>query len=172
MIRDDILRLFPEIEWIEDESIKEGVINAWLLAVEKGRWDRIDDIPFTLLIETDKSIVEHTRSVARMARAILDVRDDLYGDVLIAGALVHDVAKLVEYERKGDKVVKSELGKRIRHPVYGVALALEAGLPESVAHIVGAHSVEGEKVQRTPEAIVVFHCDFTDFEIERAKMEK
>ncbi len=34
-----------------------------------------------------------------------------------------------------------------------------------VIHIVLAHSWEGEKVIRTPEAILIHHCDFIDFEI-------
>src|ERR1041384_6876350 len=32
----------------------------------------------------------------------------------------------------------------IRHPVYGVHIALTAGLPEAIVHIVGGHSMYGE----------------------------
>jgi hypothetical protein len=55
----------------------------------------------------------------------------------------------------------------IRHPVSGYGLVLEAGLPVEIAHIVAAHSREGESVNRSPEAIVIHHCDFIDFDIAR-----
>jgi len=169
-MRDDYIReIFPEIGEIEDERLREKVVRIWAKAMEMGGWERIDDIPFTLLITTDKSLVEHTRMITRMAVAIARERKDLDMDVVIAGALLHDVGKLLEYKREGDKVIKSEMGKRIRHPVSGAALAIEEGL-ESIAHIIAAHSKEGEFVERSREAILIHHCDFIDFEIEKAKV--
>ena len=66
------------------------------------------------------------------------------------------------------KFVKSAYGKLVRHPVSGYGLALEAGLPLEVAHIIAAHSKEGEFIQRSKEAIVINHCDFIDFDIARS----
>jgi putative nucleotidyltransferase with HDIG domain len=104
-----------------------------------------------------------------MAMSIAKERSDMNMDFVIAGGLVHDVGKLLEYEKKGKKYVKSSYGKLIRHPVSGYALALESGLPVEVAHIVAAHSVEGEKVERSNEAILINHCDFIDFDIEKSR---
>jgi len=164
-----IEKIFPEIKKIKHSSIRKGVIEAWLLAVKKGNWKRIDHIPFTLLIKTKKTLIEHTRRVTRMAMAIARERHDLSMDFVIAGGLVHDVGKLLEYEKKGGKFVKSNYGEQVRHPVSGYGVAIEAGLPVEVAHIVAAHSIEGEKVKRSNEAILINHCDFIDFEIEKAK---
>jgi len=95
--------------------------------------------------------------------------ENLNGDYLIAGALLHDVGKLMEYELKDDgTVVKSEIGKKMRHPVSGSKLAEECGLPEEVVHIIYAHSKEGDTIKRSPEAIIVHHCDFIDFEIKKS----
>jgi putative nucleotidyltransferase with HDIG domain len=163
-----IMKLFPEIRKIRKKSLREGVIKAWLLAVERGNWQKIDKIPFTLLTKTQKTLVAHTRTVTRMAMTVARVRRDLNVDFVIAGGLVHDVGKLLEYERKGNKFRKSDYGKLVRHPVSGYAIALEAGLPKEVAHIVVAHSVEGENVKRSKEAIVINHCDFIDFDIEKS----
>jgi len=161
-----IEKLFPELNEITDTSLRESVIKAWLLAVEKGGWEKIDDIPFTLLIPDVKiSLIEHTRRVTRMAMAIAKARDDLILDFIIAGGLTHDVGKLLEYERENGKIVKSCYGKLIRHPVSGYHIALEVGLPLEVVHIILAHSTEGEKVSRSKEAIVIHHCDFIEFEI-------
>ena len=134
-----------------------------------GKWRSIDKIPFTLLIKTKKTLVEHTRIVTSMAIAVAKKRGGVKLDHIIAGALVHDVGKLLEYQKKRGKYVKSKMGDLIRHPVSGYKLALDAGLPVEVAHIVAAHSVEGEKVKRSPEAVIINHCDFIDFDIERSK---
>lgn len=79
------------------------------------------------------------------------------------------MGKLLEYEFKSGKYIKSEHGKIVRHPVSGFHLVLETGLPMEIAHIVAAHSEEGEKVSRSPEAILLHHCDFIDFDIEKTK---
>lgn len=167
-----IEKIFPEIKKIKQSSIRSGVIQAWLLAIKKGHWKKIDMIPFTLLIDTKKTLIEHTRFVTRMAMAVTRQRQDLNMDYVIAGGLVHDAGKLLEYRKQGKKFLKSDYGKRVRHPVSGYGLALEAGLPEEVAHIVAAHSVEGENMKRSREAIVIHHCDFIDFEIEKTRTGK
>ncbi len=156
---------FRELQKIKNKSFEEGVIKVWILGCKKGGWERIDDIPFTLLIPTKISLIEHTRRVTQMAISIAEKRKDLDMDILIAGALTHDVGKLLEYTREGDKIVKSRFGMRVRHPISGYGIALESGLSQEVAHIIFAHSHEGDKIERSPEAIVVHHCDFIEFEI-------
>jgi putative nucleotidyltransferase with HDIG domain len=167
MDKKNIVEIFPEIKDIQDEKLRSGVIDTWLLAVQKGTWKRIDDIPFTLLIPTKKTLIAHSRIVTRMAAALARVREDVNVDFVICGGLVHDVGKLLEYTRKGSSVVKSMHGSLIRHPVSGYGLVLEAGLPVEIAHIVAVHSAEGDKVKRSKEAIIINHCDFVDFDIEK-----
>lgn len=167
-----IEKVFPEVKKIKKSSIRSGVIRAWLLAIKRGHWKKIDTIPFTLLIDTKKTLIKHTHVVTRMAMAVARQRRDVNMDFIIAGGLVHDVGKLLEYRKKGKKFMKSDYGKRVRHPVSGYGLALEVGLPVEVAHIVAAHSVEGEKMKRSREAIIIHHCDFIDFEVEKTRTEK
>ena len=165
---------FPEVFDIGNEGLREQIVNLWVAVMIKGGWEKLDDIPFTLLIpDLKKNFVQHTRTVTKMAMNIAFLRDDLKRDLVIAGALVHDIGKLLEYTEvegdEGTKVVKSEFGELVRHPVSGAALAMENGLPPELVHIIAAHSKEGEMVRRIPEAIVIFHCDFIDFEIEKYK---
>ncbi len=164
-----IKKIFPEIEEIADTELKDGVVKAWLLAIKKGNWREIENIPFTLLIVTKKTLIEHTHSVTNMAMAVAKTRKDLNYDFVVAGALVHDIGKLLEYEYKDGKFIKSNYGRLVRHPVSGYQIVLEAGLPLEIAHIVAAHSEEGDKVKRSPEAILIHHCDFIDFDIEKSK---
>ncbi len=167
-----IEELFPEVNEIKDSVLREKVIKVWEYAIQKGGWEDfpLDKIPFTLLIPTKRNLVEHTRTVTRMAMAVARERDDVNMDFVIAGALLHDVAKLLEFTHNDGKVVKSEYGKRIRHPVGGAMLAEKFNLPYEIAHIIAAHSKEGEFVTRIPEAVIVHHCDFIDFHIEKGKI--
>lgn len=169
MDRNYITTVFPEIHKIHDKVLRGHVIDVWLMAMKRGGWEKLEHIPFTLLLNTKRTLVEHTRAVTRMAMSIAGERRDMDRDIVIAGGLVHDVGKLLEYTQKKRQVVKSDYGKRVRHPISGYALAQEAGLPEEVAHIIATHSTEGEKVKRSPESIVIHHCDFIDFEIEKSK---
>ncbi len=164
-----IKKIFPEINKIKSRTLRKAVFDVWLLAIRRGKWKKIDNIPFTLLIKTKKTLIEHTRIVTRMAMSVAKERHDLNMDYVIAGGLTHDVGKLLEYEKKGTKFVKSRYGKRVRHPVSGYGLALEAGLPTEVAHIIATHSVEGDRVKRSHEAILLHHCDFIDFDIDKTK---
>jgi putative nucleotidyltransferase with HDIG domain len=168
--KSDIENCFSELQWIKDKDIKDKVVEVWKKAADRGKWDSLEDVPFTLLFENSGLLTEHTKRITRLVKSVLETRDeDLNEDYLIAGALLHDVGKLMEYELKDDgTVVKSEFGKKMRHPVSGSKLAEECGLPEDVVHIIYAHSKEGDTIKRSPEAIIVHHCDFIDFEIKKS----
>jgi putative nucleotidyltransferase with HDIG domain len=169
--QDEFKKLLPEVSQIHNQKLADAVLKTWLLAQERGGW-RVGDlkhIPFTLLVQTKTSLLEHTRRVTRMAMAVARERGDLNMDYVIAGGLLHDVGKLLEYEKRGRHVVKSRSGELVRHPISGYGLTRETGLPLEVSHIVMSHSDEGEKVKRTPEAILIHHCDFIDFEIAKRK---
>src|SRR5207302_6968016 len=85
-------------------------------------------------------------------------------DTVIAGAILADVGKLLEYEvNAGGQAVQSERGEMLRHPFTGVALAMECGVPDAICHIIAAHAAEGDLVKRTTEAYIVHHADFMAF---------
>jgi putative nucleotidyltransferase with HDIG domain len=85
-------------------------------------------------------------------------------DVVIAGAILADVGKLLEYEiGPNGKSRQSKRGEALRHPFTGVALAMECGVPDAVCHVIAAHAAEGDLVQRTTEAFIVHHADFMAF---------
>ena len=168
-----IEKIIPEINEIHDRQLREKVKRVWEFAINRGGWSDfpLDKIPFTLLIPTQRDLITHTRMVTKMAIAVGKTRGDVNMEYLIAGAILHDVGKLLEFELKDGKVVKSEYGKRIRHPVSGAMLAYKFELPWIISHIIAAHSKEGDFIKRTPEAVIVNHCDFTDFHIEKGKLE-
>ncbi|MFW9917659.1 MAG: HD domain-containing protein [Candidatus Thorarchaeota archaeon] len=176
-LKEYLYGLFPEINEIGDSDIRERVIRTFSEAMKRGGWDTMDGIPFTLLIPDLKvDLAQHIQAVTRIAiqiaLEIIQYDISLNMDYLLAGALLHDVGKLVEYTKEGNKIVASKTGKLLRHPTTGAWLALEAGLPAEIAHIIYCHSWEGDKLSRSPEAHIVHQADFAFFEPIRAYLKK
>ena len=167
-------KIFPLIDRISNSNLLARTVSCWEEAVKRGGWTKNDlhKIPFTLLpAEYKPSIVTHTNGVAECAVAMAEVMKRTYGsnieidmDLLISGGILHDVGKVLEYELKNGKYIKSSLGKMVRHPVSGTALAAELGLPPEIQHIIASHSYEGDKTPRTVESVLVHHADFANFE--------
>ncbi len=176
MMREDIKTLFPELEQIGDAGLREKVIDVWVDSLATGGWtvEELKHVPFTLLAgDIDIRFLEHVRTCARMSIAIHDVLKDAYGermplnkDHLIAGALLADVGKPIEYVKGPDGTpAKGRRGDMLRHPFSGVGMCWKHGLPDEVMHMVATHSKEGDHVQRTLESIIFHHADFVDFDI-------
>ncbi len=168
--KSDIVNCFSELIWIQNKDLRKKVVDVWQTASDIGKWQKLNQIPFTLLFKNSGLLVDHTKRITKLAWAVVNAREEpLNKDYLIAGALLHDVGKLLEYEMKKGIIVKSAFGEKIRHPAAGAQLAEECKLPKEVVHIIAAHSHEGDTMNRTPEAIIVHHCDFIDFEIKKRK---
>lgn len=174
--REIVLRLLPEIKDIKDSSLQDKVIACWEEAIEFRGWSEelLRNIPFTLLAENVKiTFIDHVRAVCLMCIACDKVLDDIHGanktpvnrDFLIAGALLADVGKLLEFEIVDGKPMKSDYGKHIRHPFSGVGLAFKHGLPSEIMHVIATHSKEGAGEKRLAESIIFHHADFIDFEL-------
>jgi len=173
-IRDAVKQLWPELDWVRNPLLREQVAKTWALALERGALtpDDLHQIPFTLLVPNCPiTFMEHKRCVVHIARAGAVAMQKFMGralpvdiDAVVAGAILADVGKLLEYELGPDgKVRQSERGEALRHPFTGVALALECGVPDSVCHIIAAHAAEGDLVKRSTEAFIVHHADFMAF---------
>ncbi len=171
----EVAALWPELEWIKDETLREQTSKTWELALERSVLtpEDLNRIPFTLLVGSDLKVtfMDHKRSVVHIARDAGQKINDMYHgeltvnmDVLIAGAILADVGKLLEYELdENGNAVQGNYGKYVRHPFSGVSLAEEAGVPAEVCHIIAAHAGEGNMIKRTTEAYVVHHADFMTF---------
>ena len=174
-MKDEIRKLWPELDWIGDESLKEKTALTWEKALQKSvlKAADLEKIPFTLLCGPDMkvSFMAHKRCVVHIARESGEKMNQFFGDdlpvnmdVLIAGAILADVGKLLEYELDGNgKLIQGAYGKYLRHPFSGVSLAEECDLPPEVCHIIAAHAHEGDLVKRTTEPYIVHHADFMTF---------
>ena len=175
MLRREVERIWPELEWIGDAELRKRTTDCWVRAFELSPLTPADleRIPFTLKVpDCPVSFMAHKRAVVHVARDAGRTVREFFGDalpvdmdVLVAGAILADVGKLLEYESDGDGGSReSRRGRFLRHPFTGVALAMECGLPDAVSHIVATHAGEGDMVARTTEAWIVHHADFMTFE--------
>jgi putative nucleotidyltransferase with HDIG domain len=170
----EVLALWPELEWIQDKDLREATAKTWELALERSPLtaEDLNTIPFTLLVPDLKvTFMAHKRCVVHVARDCAEQMNKFFTDdlpvdmdVCIAGAILADVGKLLEYDLdENGESCKSDMGKYVRHPFSGVGLAMEAGVPPQVCHIIAAHAGEGNLVTRSTEAYIVHHADFMTF---------
>lgn len=172
---EEVYKLWPELNWIDNEDLRNKTARTWELALERSVLspDDLNRIPFTLLCgpELKVTFMDHKRSVVHIARDAGNKMNEMYHgelpvdmDVLIAGAILADVGKLLEYELdENGNAVQGSYGKYLRHPFSGVSIAEQAGVPAEVCHIIAAHAGEGNLVKRSTEAYVVHHADFMTF---------
>jgi putative nucleotidyltransferase with HDIG domain len=170
----NIKELWPELDWIQDVELREKTARTWELALERSvlTAEDLQTIPFTLLVpDIQVSFMRHKRCVVHIARESGEkiktfFKNDLpvNMDVLIAGAILCDVGKLLEYVLdENGRAVQGIYGKYLRHPFSGVSLAEECGVPPEVCHIIATHAGEGDMVKRSTEAYIVHHADFMTF---------
>lgn len=173
-MKEKVKKLWPEIEWIQDSSLRQKTLDAWTYAIENSvlTCEDLEVIPFSLLIkDCNVSFMNHKRTCVQLAVDIANTMKKNFGDaikinmdILISGAILIDVGKLIEYDKVDGELTTSHAGKLLRHPFSGVAIADRFGLPTEVLHIIAYHSKEGDLGKRSVESIIVHHADFVSFE--------
>ena len=172
---EEVKKLWPELEWIKDQTLRDKTARTWEKALERSvlTVEDLEIMPFTLLCGPDLkvSFMAHKRCVVHIASASAEKMNDFFGsdlpvnmDIVISGAILADVGKLLEYELDNNKkAIQGKYGQYLRHPFSGVSLAEECGVPPEICHIIAAHAHEGDLIKRTTEAYIVHHADFMTF---------
>jgi putative nucleotidyltransferase with HDIG domain len=173
-MKEQVLKIWPEINWIKNEELREKVLNCWVYTIENSvlTVEDLEIIPFSLLIRDCKiSFMNHKRTAVQLSVDIAKRMKENFGDeikidmdILIAGAILIDVGKLIEYDKVNGNLTTSKAGYLLRHPFSGVAIADRFGLPPEVQHIIAYHAKEGDLAKRSVEAIIVHHADFVSFD--------
>jgi hypothetical protein len=111
-LRDAVRRLWPELDWINDATLRAQVEQTWVRAFELSALapEDLNRIPFTLLVPNcPTTFMEHKRCVVHIARQAAESMQKFMGnalkinmDTVIAGAILADVGKLLEYETGPD----------------------------------------------------------------------
>ncbi|AGB36944.1 HD domain-containing protein [Natronococcus occultus] len=153
---------FPELERIESDDLRERVVEAWVLGLERGGWRDIEDVPYAWNIQ-EVTNVEHVRGVTRIALESAAEQRTFHGadpdtDTIAAACLLHDVGKCYEYPAHVDETLLDDpdpryVSEEIPHSISGYALAHEVGCPLAVQRAI-PHFF-GEVPTRTLEAELV-----------------
>ncbi|WP_435318372.1 HD domain-containing protein [Haloarchaeobius sp. TZWSO28] len=154
---------YPELDRIEDDELRAQVVEAWVLGLDRGGWQHIEDIPYAWNIH-EVTNVEHVRGVTKIAIESAEIQRDFHGadpdlDTIVAACLLHDVGKCYEYVDFVDAELLDEpdrehyASEEIPHSISGYALAHEVGVPLSVQRAI-PHFL-GEVPKRTLEAELV-----------------
>ena len=137
-------RTVSQLMQIKDTSLRDKVAAVWNESLTTGcggkgwTFAEIRAIPFTLLAgKIDLTFVEHLNSCVKQCIAIADILKTVFGDRipvqrdhLIAGSLLADVGKMLEFDKNATgKVIKGHFGDMLRHPFSGVALCYKHGIP-------------------------------------------
>ena len=123
-MKDKVLEIWPEINWIKDDDLHSKTLDAWVYAIEQSSLETkdLEEIPFSLLIkDCNISFMNHKRTCVQLAVDIAKKMVDNFGDeikvdmdIMISGAILIDVGKLLEYEMVDGKISSSSYGKMVR----------------------------------------------------------
>ena len=127
-------------------------------------------------------LLEHTLSVTKIAAALVDHYHKMYPgskteisrQLVVAGAILHDIGKVREYEPELGSLQHSVVGELIGHAILGrdilreaaKGLELEPAIQAHLEHIIVAHQRFPDwgaaKPPMSLEAMLVHHADSCD----------
>ena len=172
-LRQSVAEDLPELAHIGDDQLRRKAIEAWAFALSHSSFGRISDIPPGgnpgMNVLKRGSQADHLRGVARLALQIADTfatqrpEVSINRDVVLCGALCHDVGKFSEFapdnQARWAEDPSATGQPTLRHTVFGIYICLAVGLPEEIAHIACAHSLEGQHLGVSSECMIVRHAD-------------
>ena len=169
----------PEKLWEECQGFAASIGHAELRATVQAVFDDIGAAfkaaPAAVAMHHAyrHGLLEHTVHMARAGRALLPLYPEVDADLAMAGVLLHDVGKVIEYE--GTLATqRSRKGILQGHVVLGYQLVRKAGLKakldadrlERLEHVILSHQGELEYgaavLAATPEAVFVSMVDNLD----------
>jgi 3'-5' exoribonuclease len=178
------VKMFEELVAIAKERIGDAALCG--LAVDILEANRAALLTLPAATRNHHAYVagwlEHTLSVTRTAAHLAEKYDEYYPDmqprldkgIVVAGAILHDIGKLREYDQQPAGTTYSAEGNLIGHMLQGRDIVREAAAGRKLStetllrleHVVIAHQGRPEwgapKVPMTPEAIIVHYADDLD----------
>jgi 3'-5' exoribonuclease len=118
-------------------------------------------------------LLVHTNEVVEICKTISTIYEDINGDLLISGAILHDIGKIETYDYKTERIEMNDKGIFLDHIFIGACILKEKMNSLNISektkidliHLILSHhgNVElgwGSSVNpRIPEAIALHHAD-------------
>jgi len=137
---------------------------------------RFQDSPAAMYIHHGwiGGLLEHTLSVVTLCMDILKLHDGMDRDLLITGAILHDIGKIEEFTVTTSIKVSTK-GMLLGHVTIGIEILTRAmdklETPEplrfKIIHMIMTHMGEygSNKLPAFPEALTIFHADQLDAKV-------
>lgn len=171
MLLDEVKKLWPELIWIKDETLRDNVLNAWAYAIKNSVFtpNDLEKIPFTTDFDNCKiSFMQYSRNLLRIAIEVANKLNDSFGnslkinmDYVIAGAILFYVGQLNELDIVNGQLTKSKSSKLLNKNFKGVAIADRFSLPVELLNIIA----DDPSSQKSVESIIVHHAYNITFEV-------
>lgn len=128
-------------------------------------------------------LLEHTIDVAKLCNSIADNYKNLVNkDILIAGALLHDIGKTKEYKITPSGIEKTDEGELIGHIAIGIHMVMEyakkidnfpKNILDEILHMIASHHGELEwgspVLPKTIEAFILHFADNLSSKVEQVR---
>jgi 3'-5' exoribonuclease len=182
--RFDSARMFDELTGMAKDQIADKPLRRLVIDILQSHREALLTLPAARKNHHAYlgGWLEHTLSVTRTAVYLADKYDDYYPDlkprlnknVVVAGAILHDIGKLREYELQAQGAVYTAEGMLIGHMLQGRDIVRQAAADRDLApetllrleHVIIAHQGRPEwgapKIPMTPEAMLVHYADDLD----------
>ena len=166
--------LAPALDYLQEETNRDKIVDAWLEAAEEGEWDRKgiehSGISTEMRADCPENLISHTCHVTQACAAVYDAMGAMFEQLgpcnredLIVGAILHDIGKLLEVDYVNGAVCHGKKAKLFRHPITGAYYAKKYGFNDTVVHMVLTHSnmlsPEGPRAFNTPESLILKYVD-------------
>ncbi len=179
---DNLVELAPEDAdsmWREFQGYIDGLKHDEIRMTVRSVFDEIGEAfrvaPAAVAMHHAyrHGLLEHTLRMARAARALLPLYPEVDADLALAGILLHDTGKTIEYEgalatrrsRRGILQGHVVLGYQLARK-HGIKARLDSDRLERLEHIILSHQGEPEwgaaVYAATPEAVFVSMVDNLD----------
>lgn len=172
--KDDMLR---DLKWyIEDTS--DPCYKLLLTNIFQGEiYDKFITAPGAKGIHHAYlgGLLEHSLGVCDLTLAMKP--DGLNVDLLLTGALIHDIGKIAEYDWSGCVIKRTDAGKLLGHIVLGLqiitttatAIGMNKDKLMALYHLIASHHGKlewGSPVEpMTAEAIILHQADILDYQM-------
>lgn len=175
----EVSPLDPEALWTEFNALIDGLAHDELRMTVRGVFEevgeafRVSPAAIAMHHAYRHGLLEHTVRMARAATALLPLYPEVDAGLALAGILLHDTGKVIEYDgtlttrrsRRGILQGHVVLGYQLARK-HGIKAKLDAGRLERLEHIILSHQGEPEwgaaVYAATPEAVFVSMIDNLD----------
>lgn len=142
----------------------ELVVTAWVSAWQSSGYQRLDDMPYTLLAPAYR-LIDHVIEVGELGVELAEYRRRRWGEpwdpeLLVPTLLLHDLDKPLLYVPDGDGYRLAGGRGEVPHGVLGAMLLRELGFDDRVVAVVSTHAADSPFHSGRDEGWILHYADF------------